>query len=39
MFASIAGRYDFLNHALSLGLDRRWRRRAESWICVEGRVT
>jgi demethylmenaquinone methyltransferase/2-methoxy-6-polyprenyl-1,4-benzoquinol methylase len=28
MFASIAGRYDFLNHALSLGLDRRWRRRA-----------
>jgi len=28
MFASIAGRYDFLNHVLSLGLDRRWRRRA-----------
>ncbi len=27
MFARIAGTYDFLNHALSAGLDRRWRRR------------
>ena len=27
MFARIAGSYDFLNHALSLGIDRRWRRR------------
>jgi demethylmenaquinone methyltransferase/2-methoxy-6-polyprenyl-1,4-benzoquinol methylase len=25
MFASIAGRYDFLNHFLSASLDRRWR--------------
>ena len=27
MFAEIARRYDFLNHFLSLGIDRRWRRR------------
>ena len=26
MFAGIAGRYDLLNHALSLNIDRRWRR-------------
>jgi demethylmenaquinone methyltransferase / 2-methoxy-6-polyprenyl-1,4-benzoquinol methylase len=26
MFNSIAHRYDFLNHALSLNVDRRWRR-------------
>jgi len=28
MFAAIAPRYDFLNHLLSLNLDRRWRRTA-----------
>ena len=28
MFAGIAPRYDFLNHLLSVGLDRRWRRVA-----------
>jgi demethylmenaquinone methyltransferase/2-methoxy-6-polyprenyl-1,4-benzoquinol methylase len=28
MFASIARRYDLLNHLLSLNLDRRWRRLA-----------
>ena len=27
MFNSIAHRYDFLNHFLSLGIDRRWRKR------------
>jgi len=27
MFARIAGTYDVLNHTLSLGIDRRWRRR------------
>lgn len=26
MFASIAGRYDFLNHVLSLNVDKLWRR-------------
>ena len=28
MFDAIAARYDFLNHFLSVGLDRRWRTRA-----------
>jgi len=28
MFGAIAGRYDLLNHALSLNIDRLWRRRA-----------
>ncbi len=28
MFADIAPRYDFLNHLLSLNIDRLWRRRA-----------
>lgn len=28
MFDSIAGSYDFLNHFLSFGIDRSWRRRA-----------
>ena len=28
MFNSIAHSYDLLNHSLSLGIDRRWRRKA-----------
>jgi demethylmenaquinone methyltransferase / 2-methoxy-6-polyprenyl-1,4-benzoquinol methylase len=28
MFGAVARRYDLLNHLLSAGLDRRWRRRA-----------
>jgi demethylmenaquinone methyltransferase/2-methoxy-6-polyprenyl-1,4-benzoquinol methylase len=34
MFSDIAGRYDFLNHFLSFGLDHRWRRKAVSVVKV-----
>lgn len=37
MFDAIAGRYDFLNHTLSAGLDRSWRRRAIRALALTGR--
>jgi len=32
MFDNIAPRYDFLNHFLSLGIDKRWRKKAISLL-------
>ena len=37
MFDAIAYRYDALNHLLSAGLDRRWRRRAVAALSLTGR--
>jgi demethylmenaquinone methyltransferase/2-methoxy-6-polyprenyl-1,4-benzoquinol methylase len=39
MFDAIADRYDFLNHLLSAGLDKRWRRRAVDVLQLTGRET
>jgi demethylmenaquinone methyltransferase/2-methoxy-6-polyprenyl-1,4-benzoquinol methylase len=36
MFDAIAKRYDFLNHFLSAGIDRRWRRRAVASLQLTG---
>jgi demethylmenaquinone methyltransferase/2-methoxy-6-polyprenyl-1,4-benzoquinol methylase len=38
MFGHIAPRYDFLNHLLSLNIDRRWRRRAADLARPKGPV-
>jgi len=37
MFDAIAERYDVLNHLLSAGIDRRWRRRAIRSLSLTGR--
>ena len=39
MFDAIAPRYDFLNHFLSAGIDRRWRARAIQSLKLTGRET
>jgi demethylmenaquinone methyltransferase/2-methoxy-6-polyprenyl-1,4-benzoquinol methylase len=36
MFDAIAGHYDFLNHLLSAGIDRRWRRKAIQSLSLTG---
>jgi len=35
MFDHISPRYDFLNHALSLGIDRGWRKKVRKFIALK----
>ena len=37
MFDAIAGTYDFLNHLLSAGIDKRWRRKAIRSLKLTGK--
>src|SRR5262245_47788278 len=39
MFDAIAPRYDLLNHLLSAGIDRRWRRQAIASLQLTGHET
>jgi len=39
MFDAIAGNYDFLNHLLSAGIDKRWRKKAIQSLSLTGRET